>query len=88
MTQTAGIEQEIRAFVEGADMANRPVEVKEDLLTGGALDSLSIARLIAFLEERFGIEVPIRDILPENVGTVAAMTGYVSARRSGTAAKA
>lgn len=44
------------------------VEVTEDtpLLESGLLDSLLLMNLIAFLERKYGIEIPDEKVVPEN----------------------
>ncbi len=63
-------------------MAGRSVAHDEDLLMTGALDSLSVARLITFIETRFEITVPIADVLPENMGTIDALTSYIISKNT------
>lgn len=54
----------------------------ENLLVDGTLDSVSIMRLIAHIEERLELKVPPRDLLPKNFMTLDAMVAYLSARRA------
>ena len=70
----------LTTFLAGADLAGRTVAPEEDLLTSGALDSLSIALVISFVEEKFAITVPVEDVVPENFGSTAAMAGYIAAQ--------
>lgn len=41
------------------------------------IDSIDIANLIALLEERFLIEIPPLDILPENFESVIAIENFI-----------
>lgn len=54
----------------------------EDLLLAGVVDSTGILELIEFLEEQFGIQVSEEETVPENLGSVANLTRYVTGKRS------
>ncbi|MCW2930754.1 MAG: hypothetical protein JWM19_1716 [Actinomycetia bacterium] len=65
------------------DPAVLPLSNETSLLEGGILDSLSLLRLVVFLEEQFKISVGEADLLPENFGTVNAICSYLRAREPG-----
>lgn len=50
----------------------------ESLLDAGLVDSTGILELVAFLEERFQIQMADAEIVPENLDSIAAITAYVS----------
>jgi len=52
----------------------------DSLLERGILDSVTLLRLIAFLEEEFAIAVDEEDILPANFVTLDAIAGFVEAK--------
>jgi len=56
---------------------NVKVEEVEDLLGAGILDSLSILKLVVFIEESFGIQVPDEDLVYDNFKSINAMTEYL-----------
>ena len=60
-----------------------PLSNEASLLEGGILDSLSLLRLVVFLEGRFEITVGEADLLPENFDSVQAICAYVQGRESG-----
>jgi acyl carrier protein len=60
-----------------------PLSNDTSLLTGGILDSLSLLRLVVFLEERFGITMGDADLLPENFASVNAICAYLRSREAG-----
>ena len=64
------------------DPALLPLASDTSLLDSGILDSLSLLRLVVFLEERFGIGVGDADLLPENFSSVNAICAYVRAREA------
>jgi acyl carrier protein len=59
------------------DRALLPLSNEESLLEGGILDSLSLLRLVVFLEEHFKITVGEADLLPENFETVNTICAYL-----------
>lgn len=56
------------------------VGFEEDLLEIGVLDSISIVRLVAFVEQAFDIEVLDEDLAPQNFQTIANIATYVGHR--------
>ncbi len=60
-----------------------PLADGTSLLETGILDSLSLLRLVVYLEERFGISVGDSDLLPENFASVNAICAYIRARQPG-----
>lgn len=65
------------------DPALLPLSNETSLLEGGILDSLSLLRVVVFLEERFKITVGEADLLPENFDSVNAICTYLRAREPG-----
>ena len=58
-----------------------PVQPDDDLLAYSSIDSLAVMNLVAFLEERFAIEVPPDAVTIENFRTVAAISALVERRQ-------
>lgn len=65
------------------DPALLPLTDETSLMESGILNSLSLLRLVVFLEERFGIMVGDADLLPENFSSVNAICAYLRARDPG-----
>ena len=65
------------------DQAVLPLSNDTSLLKGGILDSLSLLRLVVFLQERFQLTVDETDLLPENFDSVDAICAYLRAREPG-----
>lgn len=57
----------------------------ESLIEAGVIDSTGVLELVAFLEERFGLDVEDADIVPDNLDSLAAIARYVE-RKGGKAA--
>ncbi len=65
------------------DPALLPLADETPLLESGILDSLTLLRLVVFLEERFGIAMGDADLLPENFASVNTICAYLRAREPG-----
>jgi acyl carrier protein len=79
------IAQEIRGFVvanflfgqEGGSLSE-----EQSFLETGIIDSTGVLELVAFLEQRYGISVDDRELLPENLDSISNVTRYVT-RKTG-----
>ena len=58
--------------------SNAQLDENEDLLGAGILDSLSILKLVAFVEESFGIQIPDEDVVFDNFKSVNALEEYLN----------
>ena len=71
----------IRQMWDGEE--SMEIDLDENLLTGGLVDSVGIVRLIAHLKERLGVTVPPTDLVPENFRTIRVMAAYMLGRQAG-----
>ncbi len=62
------------------DPALLPLGNGTPLLETGVLDSLSLLRLVLFVQDRFWIVVEDVDLIPENFASVDAICAYLRAR--------
>jgi acyl carrier protein len=62
------------------DRALLPLSNETSLMEAGILDSLSLLRLVVFLDEQFKITVDEVDVVPENFDSVNAICAYLRAR--------
>lgn len=60
--------------------SNSELDEAENLLAAGIIDSLGILRLVSFVEEKFGIEVPDEDVTIDNFQSVKSMADYVASQ--------
>ncbi len=67
-----------RELVQDASLL--PLGNATSLLETGILDSLSLLRLVVFIQERFGIMVDDVDLVPENFDSVDAICAYLRSR--------
>ena len=77
------IEREIRGFLQhnfplAGDQSSVPAD--GSLIELGVVDSTGVLEIVGFIEARFGFEVPIDDIAPENLDTIRDITRYVHAK--------
>jgi len=54
------------------------IDPNESLIENGVLDSLGLLRLIAFVEEQFGIEVDDGDVIPDNFQSLNVMETFLA----------
>jgi acyl carrier protein len=68
----------LREFLPEED----PAELQEStpLITAGILDSIATLKLVAFLEERFGITIAAHEATVEHLNTIADITKLVTSK--------
>ncbi len=54
------------------------ITAEDDLLGAGLIDSLGILQIVAFIDERFNIQVPDEDVVYENFNSVKALSDYLA----------
>lgn len=63
------------------DMSPDELDDDFDLQTGGAVDSLGLLKLVAWLESEFGVSVDESELGPDSLRTVDAIKEFVDERR-------
>ena len=63
------------------DMSPDELDDDFDLQTGGAVDSLGLLKLVAWLESEFGVSVDESELGPDSLRTVDAIKQFVDERR-------
>jgi acyl carrier protein len=73
---------EIRAYIaaEILDDPARDIGPDDDLLLTEMLDSLSVMRLVAHLEDEGGYSIPAEDVTLEHFQTVRLIATYLASR--------
>lgn len=56
------------------------LESDTDLLSSGLLDSISVMKLISFIETKYGYTVPAHDMIIEHFITVEAISSYLNTK--------
>jgi acyl carrier protein len=76
------IRQELRQFVIDNFLFGRAGDLKDDasFLENGIIDSTGVLELIAFLEQRFELELAETDLTPENLDSIDKVTRLVGSR--------
>ncbi len=54
-----------------------PLTDQDQLIESGIIDSLGIMTLLSFLEEKFSIQIPSEDLMPENFSSISSITALI-----------
>jgi len=57
--------------------SKRNIQMDDDLLSAGIIDSLGVLQLVAFIEDQFKIQMPDEDVVLENFQSVNALASYL-----------
>lgn len=77
ITHVGELRNEIIAFVTRLSLAGDGEIGPNTPLFDGYLDSLTLLRLVNFVEERCGVAADRQELTPENWGSVARIEAYV-----------
>ena len=80
MKEDASIEKIIATFIAG-ELIGDPrvdVDVDQNLISDGSLDSVGVMRLVGHLETTFGMTIPPTDLVPEHFRTIRLMADYLA----------
>ena len=74
------IEPDLRRFIEETLLVDQRQVIKNDdsFLQAGIIDSTGILELISFLEETYGIDLGVDDLIPENLDSINRVVDFVS----------
>lgn len=64
-------------WLAGLPTGQAPMQADTALIEQGILDSIEILNLVAFIEERFAVALPVDAFVPENFSTPAAIAALV-----------
>jgi acyl carrier protein len=67
------------------DSSLLPLENSAELLETGILDSLSLLRLVIFVQDQFGVVVDDLDLVPEHFASVDEICSYLRSVSGGKA---
>ncbi|HSQ92620.1 MAG TPA: acyl carrier protein [Nitrospiraceae bacterium] len=51
------------------------------LVDAGVLDSISVLKLVLFIEERFGIEIADEEVTPHNLASIDRITAFIERKK-------
>ena len=77
------MEKDIITYIEqelASDEIEDGLEITDDLLGSGILDSLGMVKLITFVEETFDVSIPPEDMVIENFMTVENICEYINTK--------
>jgi D-alanine--poly(phosphoribitol) ligase subunit 2 len=75
-TSVEAVEAALLEFVtKDILLRKEPIGRDVDVFAAG-FDSLSLSRLLVFIEERFGVRVPDQDVEIDEIATVASMARF------------
>jgi acyl carrier protein len=57
--------------------SKRNIQMEDDLLSAGIIDSLGVLQLVAFIEDQFNIQMPDEDVVLENFQSVNSLANYL-----------
>jgi acyl carrier protein len=63
------------------DMSPDELDNDFDLQTGGAVDSLGLLKLVAWMETEFGVSVDESELGPDSLRTVDSIKAFIDERR-------
>ncbi len=58
------------------------ISSSDDLLSAGILNSLGILQLVAFIDEKMGVQIPDEDVVFENFQSIDAIVDYIKSKES------
>ncbi|HHH11724.1 MAG TPA: acyl carrier protein [Sorangium sp.] len=58
-------------------LRDEPLQPHDDLFDAG-FDSMSLSRILVFIEEQFGVVIPDEDVVLDNISTLQLMTDFVA----------
>lgn len=76
------MKEQVLGFIRDVKSDN---SINEDshLVFDGILSSLDILQLIQTLQEKFGITVPVEEVLPDNFDTVGGIVAMIERLKNG-----
>jgi acyl carrier protein len=58
------------------------IELEDDLLSEGVLDSFGMMKLIRFIESKFEVQVRPQDMTVDNFTSIASISSYIQQQQS------
>jgi len=72
----------VRKFINGELLyrEDQQIDPQANLIESGVIDSMTLLRLISFLEENYHIEIPDQEIMPDNFRSMSAIETFLRRR--------
>ena len=82
--QTTEIEQEVRSFLTTEFLFGSAESLKEDVpLLGNVIDSQGAIELVAFIQQRFNIQVEDEEVTIDNLASVKSVVALIEEKFRG-----
>ena len=78
------LEQQIRTYIAQNILFSGnsyPYADEVSFLDQGIVDSMNVLELVTFIEDRYGVQVDDRDIVPDNFDSVSRLAAYVRRKK-------
>lgn len=75
--ETSVIKATLCGYISSDLLGGMAVGPQDELLLSDLLESLAVVRLVAFMEDTWGIAVPPDDVVLDTIQSVKAMTPYL-----------
>lgn len=74
------MKEKIIAYIKNdiTNESSEDIELKDDLLGTGIIDSMGMMKLLAFIEKEADFKIPPEDMTVENFMTLENIMGYIS----------
>lgn len=77
------VEDRLRRYIREEIGASAEIADDDKLVEKGFVASVRLLDLVGFIEDEWGVELSPRDVVPENLATIAAMARMIRARQTG-----
>lgn len=76
----ASVSKQLKQHIEEEIILRKePLSLDEDLFAAG-FDSMSLTRVLVFVEERFGLAIPDHEVVLDELSTVTKLAAFVHHR--------
>ncbi len=76
----ASVSDRLKKYIEDEIILRKePLSPDEDLFAAG-FDSMSLTRVLVFVEERFGLTIPDHEVVLDELSTVKKLAAFVHGR--------
>lgn len=76
-TNTRQLKKKLRKFVNKNFPIKKTFDDSDSFFEQGIIDSTGVLELIAFLENKFGIEIKDEELIPENLDSINNLSRFV-----------
>lgn len=88
--QSKAVQAQVRSFVEKNFYVPDSFALGDDtsLLESGIVDSTGVMEIVSYLQSDFGIDVPDRDLIPDNLDSITKIGAYIRRMSAGGSSQA